>query len=408
MMRAHRLLATGLAVFGVLAGGFMFSAVPALAVGAPVVEGESFTSVTSSGVTLQAQVNPEEQDTSCVFQYGTEESLTNSTSVPCEPAVLEGSGGQGVSANISGLGLGTTYYYRAVAENAAHEKSEGPVEHFTTLGTLPIVSTGTVSGIGQSSANATGTVAPEGGETYYYYQYGPTTEYGQRTSPGELGVDIGSGLNSVQAPGILVPLTPGVTYHYRLIAWNEYGTSYGQDETFTALAGLPPSATTGPASGVSTSEATLSGTINPQTVETSYRFEYGTNTEYGTQAFGTAVPEQGIQTVTLSLRGLDPNTTYHYRLVATSPAGTSYGEDETFTTPGILDPLVFPTTAPLVAPPTIAFPVEAKGTKTKSLTNAQKLANALKACKKEKKSKRAKCEKQAHKQFGPTKKVKKK
>jgi hypothetical protein len=149
---------------------------------------------------------------------------------------------------------------------------------------------------------------------------------------------------------------PGVTYHYRLVAWNTEGTTYGQDETFTTEAGQSPLGTTGAASGVSVGEATISGTIDPQGKETSYRFEYGTSTGYGTQAFGTVLPEQGEQTVTLSLRGLEAGTTYHYRLVVSNPAGTSEGQDETFTTPLIADPLVNPTTAPLIALPNITFP----------------------------------------------------
>jgi hypothetical protein len=168
-----------------------------------------------------------------------------------------------------------------------------------------------------------------------------------------------------------------VTYHYRLVAWNEDGTSYGQDETFTTEAGQSPLAITGAASGISVNEATITGTINPQGKETSYRFEYGTNTAYGTQAFGTVLPEQGEQTVTLSLRGLDSNTTYHYRLVVSNPAGTSEGEDETFTTPGILDPLVNPAVAPLIALPNIAFP-----TGTEPVTKPAKHKKAKKPKKK--------------------------
>ena len=158
-----------------------------------------------------------------------------------------------------------------------------------------------------------------------------------------------------------------MSYHYRLVAWNEDGTSYGQDKTFTTEAGLAPLASTGAASGVSVNEATISGTINPQGKETSYRFEYGDDTEYGTQAFGTVLPEQGEQTVTLNLRGLDPNTTYHYRLVVSNPGGTAYGEDMTFTTPPIADPLVNPATAPLIALPNIAFPTETANTQSPTI-----------------------------------------
>jgi hypothetical protein len=377
----------------------------------PVVESESTSGVSSSGATLQAQVNPEYQQTTCEFQYGTELSLTTSTSVPCsEPLIAATAGPTGESPAVSGLEVDTTYYFRVIAKNGTGE-TEGTGE-FTTQAASPLVSTGAFSELGQSSVNVTGTVTPEGAETRYYYQYGPSTEYGQRTSPGEPGISVGAGVSAVAAPATLIPLVPGVSYHYRLVAWNEDGTSYGQDQTFTAIAGQSLLAVTGHASGISVNGASISGTINPQGNETSYRFEYGTNTGYATQAFGTVLPEQGVQTVTLSLRGLNPGTTYHYRLVVSNPAGTSEGADQTFTTPGILDPLVNPAATPLIANPAIVFPAGSQantGTTTKTLTSAQKLAAALKVCKKEKsKSKRARCKTQARKRYGPAKKTKKK
>jgi phosphodiesterase/alkaline phosphatase D-like protein len=372
----------------------------------PKVEGESFAGVTSSGVMLEAQVNPEYQETTCEFQYGTEEALTTYKTAPCTEPLGSGGGVVGANATVSGLSLGTPYYYRVVAKNATGEEAGG-ITPFATLGTAPLASTGAVSGVGQSSANVTGSVTPDGLETYYYYQYGSSTEYGQRTASSEPGVNVGAGLSSIEAPATLVPLTPGVSYHYRLVAWNEDGTSYGQDETFTTPAGLSPLAVTGSASGISVNGATISGAVNPQGDETSYRFEYGTDTGYGTQAFGTVLPEQGEQTVTLSLRGLEAGTTYHYRLVVSSPAGTSEGVDETFTTPPISDPLVNPTTPPLVATPSTAFPKEEKGTTgttTKTLTKAQKLSKALKACHAKHGKKRSGCEATAHKKFGSAKK----
>jgi hypothetical protein len=393
-----------------------FHTLPGLA---PMVEGESAGAVTQTTASLTAQVDTGSEATTCEVQYVDESEFdaagyATPTTVGCEPRELaEGAGvaPQGVSANLTGLQRGTTYHYRVLASDTTGP-TEGADKTFTTLTTTTV--TGGASAIRQSSANVTGTLNPEDVETYYYYQYGPTTEYGQSTSPEGPGINVGTGTSAVQAPATLVPLTPGVSYHYRLVAWNEDGTTYGQDETFTTEAGLAPLASTGPASGISVSEATISGTIDPAGKETSYRFEYGTNTEYGTQAFGTVLPEQGEQTVTLSLRGLEAGTTYHYRLVVSNPGGEATGADATFTTPPIADPLVNPAIAPLIATPAIAFPTGsqentgATKTTTKKLTNAQKLAKALRACAKQPKRKRATCEKQAHNRYGTAKKKQKK
>ncbi|HWY17819.1 MAG TPA: NHL repeat-containing protein [Solirubrobacteraceae bacterium] len=86
---------------------------------------------------------------------------------------------------------------------------------------------------------------------------------------------------------------------------------------------------------VGASEAKLGALVNPGGIQTSYRFEYGTTTEYGSS---TPFPEgsvgEGVQSraVWASANGLALGTTYHYRVVATNELGPAYGPDQTFTT----------------------------------------------------------------------------
>ena len=141
---------------------------------------------------------------------------------------------------------------------------------FSTLQPAPAVSTGGSSAITLTAAAVTGTVNPEGLETHYWYEYGPTAGYGQ-TEPVTPGVDIGSGSTAEPVPFTLFPLTPGATYHYRLVAESEAGVSYGQDQTFTTLVYPPPVASTGGVSAISQSTATISGTIDPEGTQTTYR-----------------------------------------------------------------------------------------------------------------------------------------
>lgn len=85
---------------------------------------------------------------------------------------------------------------------------------------------------------------------------------------------------------------------------------------------------------VSASEAKLGALVNPGGLETSYRFEYGPTTEYGkTTPFPEGNAGQGVtsRTVWTAAVGLQPGTTYHYRVVATNELGTEYGADQTFT-----------------------------------------------------------------------------
>ena len=96
-----------------------------------------------------------------------------------------------------------------------------------------------------------------------------------------------------------------------------------------------PLATTKPVSGLTKSSAALNGAVNPHGHETTYHFEYGETTSYGTSTPSHAAGEGNIsipagQTIT----ALQPGTVYHYRVVATNSEGTSYGADRTFTPSG--------------------------------------------------------------------------
>lgn len=101
-----------------------------------------------------------------------------------------------------------------------------------------------------------------------------------------------------------------------------------------SAAASAPAVTSGSASDLGQSNATLSGTVNPNGQSTSYYFQYGTSTTYGTQTSPSSVGSGSTPVgVHQTIYGLTPHTTYHYRLVATSSAGTTNGTDQTFTTP---------------------------------------------------------------------------
>jgi hypothetical protein len=193
------------------------------------------------------------------------------------------------------------------------------------------------------------------------------------------------------------------------VATNQFGLQgIGNDATFTTAAAAPPLVSTGGGSNVSQNSATISGTVDPQGLQTSYGFEIGTEPgDYGpATGLGSIGAGTTEEAVSLALQDLQPGTTYYYRLVATNVDGTSYGQDETFTTPGYLNLIMQPATPPLLAIPNIAFPKEEPGsTPSKPSTNAQKLAKALKQCRKKgSKAKRAGCERKARKRYGAVKK----
>jgi hypothetical protein len=159
-----------------------------------------------------------------------------------------------------------------------------------------------------------GTVNPQGTDTHYYFQYGPSTAYGAKTTS----TDAGAGTADVPVTANLTGLGSGTIYHYQLVAVNSAGdTTVGADQTFTTT--TPPTVTTGSASKTTRASATLNGTVNPQSQATTYYFRYGTTTSYGLQTSPASVGSgSAVVAVNANISGLTADTTYHYQLVATN------------------------------------------------------------------------------------------
>jgi hypothetical protein len=101
-----------------------------------------------------------------------------------------------------------------------------------------------------------------------------------------------------------------------------------------AASAAAPLVTTGGAAQVTISSATLTGTVNPRGLSTSYYFQYGTTTAYGSRTASTAAGKGGAAVAAAAqISGLGSNTRYHYRLIAHNSDGTTAGNDRTFRTP---------------------------------------------------------------------------
>jgi hypothetical protein len=129
-------------------------------------------------------------------------------------------------------------------------------------------------------------------------------------------------------------LTPGQTYHYRLVAMRDGKTWRGQDMTFTVPATAKPEAVTGALVRGGGGRATVAARINTLGRAGEVTFEYGPTAAYGSATVATpAGPEITPRTVVGTLEGLPPGRTVHFRVVVTTSAGTSYGADAAFTAP---------------------------------------------------------------------------
>jgi hypothetical protein len=193
----------------------------------------------------------------------------------------------------------------------------------------PTATTEASTGVGASKATLRGSVNPNGVATSYRFEWGTSAAYGNNVPASPKA--IGAGTKGVEASESLTGLTPETTYHYRLVAESEGGAARGEDRTFTT----PAVAVTEPASSVGLSAAKLNGKVEPSGIATSYQFEYGTTTSYGSKAPASAKSigsGMGYVSVGQTVEGLKAVTTYHYRVVATNSQGTFYGKDATFTT----------------------------------------------------------------------------
>ncbi len=125
---------------------------------------------------------------------------------------------------------GDTIHYRIVATNA-NGTTNGPAQQFTLpKDATPHVITGKASRIGSGTTKVEGRLNPLGKKTEFYFEYGLTEKYGQKTQPRYGGLQITPRLGFDTLTG----LEPGKTYHYRLVAVNEVGTGYGDDAAFQA------------------------------------------------------------------------------------------------------------------------------------------------------------------------------
>ena len=218
-------------------------------------------------------------------------------------------------------------YHGIIASSQYEQEAEQTVGE---QGLAPVVNTLAATPLHEGEVSLNGEINPEGRTTAYNFEYGPTEAYASFATEG----NAGSGASPVYESRTLSGLQPGAIYHYRIFGINSGGISYGPDQTFRVP--QRPTVATEPATEVQALTATLHGSVNPNELETYYDFQYGT-----TPSLGSTVPAEpgwdiGNATTSISCYNtatLEENTTYYYRVVAYNSMGTTYGAEQSFTTP---------------------------------------------------------------------------
>ncbi len=368
------------------------------------------------------------RETNVWFEWGGSTLLTERT--PEQTVPVTGSEGEKeattqVSATLSHVRPNETVYYRLGAHDHWVKGSEQlasppPLAQVSTPNVVPReIGTPSSSFVSNSTAVLFATLNPENSSTSYRFQYVARAEQDSDQScrefeascPGlaQSPVSTSSAYGKIGASAQVAGLQAGTEYSFRLFAVNALGPAVGEGGqpiavgAFTTSAVVLPQATTGGTTGVGSTVATITGTVDPGSTSATYAFELGiekgTAAQYGVVFSAPVAAGSGPVTESLSLAGLQPGTAYTYRIVAKSGFGETVGSSVTFVTQGLPESLESPASLGLLPVPTIHFPAPEKKKKAKPLTAAEKLAKALKACTKKPKSRRAACRRAAHKKY---------
>jgi len=200
----------------------------------------------------------------------------------------------------------------------------------------PKVATGSASDVGEGEATLNGTVDPRGFAvedcSFQYTTDADFKENGFSGASSEPCVPDPSGIGSGNEPVVvhadLSGLDPEGRYRFRLVAGNEHGSEAGLPRRFG-----PPEVTPEPAKPVAYTEASLRATIDPFGLVTEYRFEYGTDEDYGQSTATVELqPDAGPTEVEVPIFGLKEGTEYHFRILAENEAKVVPGADQTLKT----------------------------------------------------------------------------
>lgn len=251
--------------------------------------------------------------------------------------VESGAGIEDFSSDLTDLVEGTVYYVRAYATNS-EGTAYGNEETFTTLAsTVATVTTKAVTEVTFTTAKSGGDITGDGGAAItekgicWNTSENPTTD-NNRTSDGSGNDGFISSLSG---------LTEGTTYYVRAYAVNSKGTAYGNQQTFTTAVTTAPSLTTKAVTEITFTTAKSGGDISSDGGAAVTAKGICWNTSVNPTVTNTHTTDgTGTDAFTSNLTGLTEGTVYYVRAYATNSKGTTYGNQQTFTTTGTNIPAV--------------------------------------------------------------------
>ena len=290
------------------------------------------TEIAPFRATLNGRINPEGAETTYHFEVSTDGGASWTLVDPDfdgDESAGAGSGDVEVSVTAPNLFENTSYQVRLVANRGfAHATSDTVT--FTTTGTTDGITT-SVASVTPTTATIGGVINPHGLPTTYQVEYrrkGLTAYERRPRTPASVGAGTTGEPYSVGLSG----LRPNTAYEWRVVVTNpEFSATVDGPEFATGLSA--PRADTTAATDTTPSSARLNGVLDPYGQRTTYHFEYGATSAYGTDTPSQTTLGARALRVLVDLTGLTPGQTIHYRVVATNATGTTRGADRTLEVP---------------------------------------------------------------------------
>ncbi|MDB6170797.1 MAG: hypothetical protein JWL59_108 [Chthoniobacteraceae bacterium] len=276
------------------------------------------TAVNSGTATLSGLFNPNGLTASAYFEYQTGagpalQTIAQEFGASNAPVTL--------MQTLSGLQGGQTYQVRLVSTSTAGTSYSDYQIFFTATNPRPSVRSASVSGVPSLNLLFNASINPNGLAANVYFEYGATNAYGSKTAPQK----VTAGYSEVTVSATVNGLLENPVIHYRAVASNLNGISYGEDQTFTGSAAAPALSKPFSSVRISGDRIVVSGTCNPNGAATNLRVESrgsGYTSVRATQEIGSSLVPVPIS-FTLTNDGYNfPYNVDHYIVVATNALGT--------------------------------------------------------------------------------------
>jgi len=335
------------------------------AVAVPVVTDVAASAVAYVTATATGKVEVENPDEAfnayCRFEYVTQAQweeggnafpVEGAPSVSCEPETVTGAEPPEatlVQASLTSLQPGTTYHLRLLASNQGGAGSSEAIDTFKTQEVAtPVVLINDADSVTDSAAHFSGTVEVANADDAFSascrFDYIAQVPYennggnfdGAQSIPCDPSLVSGAETQPVSVVAQATGLEPHTLYHLRLAAENTGGTGTATAEHVFTTDAVPPTAVTGTNTFNGVGGTLVRAFVDPRNSQvTDCHFEYGLTSSYGQNVSCAQDVGSGGDPVlvTADLDGLEDEATYHFRVSATTGAGTTLSDDGVFAAP---------------------------------------------------------------------------